>query len=760
MFLYRFLFIFLGIITFCNSSFSITNATLDSLKLELENSKSDTFTLNVLNQLALKNNELQNTENAFLYVDRALILANEINHREKLQNTHYIAGIIYYRNYIYNKSLSHLFISLRIAEELELPEKEARSLFLIGNNYKDIGKYEKALYFYNKTLNVDKKLNAEYEIAATYNNIGLVYWKQSSFEEALEYFQKSMEIKEKINDKNGLAGAYTNLGIIYYSLNNNQKALETWEKSLALWEELKDKKGAVEVLNNIGALYSEMGEFEKAIIYLKKSLKLKKEIGEKSGIAMTSGNIGEVYLQLKKYNVALSYLIEAHKLVNEIGDNDGIISANFSLSNYYYEINNTDSALYFCNLALELANKTDNLKYKKDAYELLSAIYENNKDYKSSLEYYKEFFAYADSIYNKNNSDKLADLQAKYESEKKEKEIEILNQNQVLNQAELKRRELFNYIFIISLIFIIIISLIIYNRYRLKKKSNDDLTYRNLIIEQQKEELISQKELLSHVNDELSYKNSLITDSIKYAKKIQEAILPSTDCMISNFKENFIVYLPKDIVSGDFYWYANKKSKSFFAVVDCTGHGVPGAFMSMIGNTLLNDIINENEAFTPAEILETLNDRVIDSLNKYSTNDTLQSDGMDLTLFSFDKQSKQIQLSSVNQFAFIVKDGEIQTIEGDITPIGGGVGHKRNSSFKNHSLDSSGLHLYISTDGYYDQFGGSENKKFMISKYRNLILENYLKPMDEQKSIFEEKIKNWKGKNKQTDDILIAGFKF
>ena len=492
---------------------------------------------------------------------------------------------------------------------------------------------------------------------------------------------------------------------------------------------------------------------------LKKALEVKEELGDKTGIAMTSGNIGEVYLNLKQYEQAHIYLLKSYKISKELGDNEGVIQSTFSISNYYNKKGNADSAIYYCELALSRANETGNLKFKKDAYELLSAIYENDKKFEKALINYKQYYAFADSIFNKNNSDKLAELQAKYESDKKEKEIELLNKTQIINEAELKKRMVLNYAFIVSIIFIVVIFLILFNRYRIKKKANDSLTYQNLIIEKHKEELISQKALLSKVNDELRHKNSLITDSLNYAKKIQDAILPSKESVQCIFPNFFILYRPKDIVSGDFYWYAFKNNTAYFAVVDCTGHGVPGAFMSMIGNTLLNDIINENTFSTPAQILEILNTRVIKALSQYSSTPTYQNDGMDISLFSYNKKINEIQLACVNQMAYIIEDEKITVIDGDVYSIGGGIGNHPNAVFTNHLIHlTKKTCLYISTDGYYDQFGGAENKKFMVSKFKELILQNHSKPMTEQEKIFAQTIQAWKGNKKQTDDILLAGF--
>lgn len=261
-----------------------------------------------------------------------------------------------------------------------------------------------------------------------------------------------------------------------------------------------------------------------------------------------------------------------------------------------------------------------------------------------------------------------------------------------------------------------------------------------------------------------------ITDSIAYAKKIQEAMLPSEKLLKSHFPDSFIFFRPKDIVSGDFYWFAQPETDEwgkvnrqvFLAAADCTGHGVPGAFMSMIGNTLLNEIVNNKKVFSPAQILSDLNIGVIDALNQKDVdNEESQSDGMDITICKIDKQKGIIELSCANHVVIVINDEGSQIIEGDIYSIGGLFSVIRKPKYTNHTIKiTKNTSLYMFSDGYQDQFGGIKNQKFMLNRLQELLFEIRNEPMSLQLKKIEDSFDKWKGDQRQIDDILVMGVRF
>ena len=260
-----------------------------------------------------------------------------------------------------------------------------------------------------------------------------------------------------------------------------------------------------------------------------------------------------------------------------------------------------------------------------------------------------------------------------------------------------------------------------------------------------------------------------ITDSIAYAKKIQEVMLPSEKLLKSHFPDSFIFYRPKDIVSGDFYWFAQPETDEwgkpneqvFLAAADCTGHGVPGAFMSMIGNTLLNEIVNNKKVFDPSQILIELNNGVIEALNqKDIENEESQSDGMDITVCKIDKLKGIVELSCANHVVIVINDEETRMIEGDIFSIGGLFSVIRKPKYTTHKIQiKKNTAIYMFSDGFQDQFGGDKNQKFMLNRLQELLFDIRKEPMSLQLQKIEDTFEKWKGDQRQIDDILVMGLK-
>ena len=292
------------------------------------------------------------------------------------------------------------------------------------------------------------------------------------------------------------------------------------------------------------------------------------------------------------------------------------------------------------------------------------------------------------------------------------------------------------------------------------KQRTIDLFGKHLDLKKASRRIEFQNDLIEKKNRQLEEKNKEINDSLAYAKLIQEAILPSQKIIANKFPDSFILFRPKEVVSGDFYWYTEIDNLQFFAVADCTGHGVPGALMSMIGNSLLNKIVNDHKNFTPSRILQLLNKEVVFTLNQSFDLDTSQNDGMDITLCQIDKTSKELTIASATQNCYVVNDGKLKTIKGDIFSIGGLFAHHPDLSFTDYKFKlTKETILYMFSDGYQDQFGGPKDKKFMGKKLKHLLLNNSYLPMREQKDILNKEFDAWKGKNKQIDDVLVIGLK-
>jgi serine phosphatase RsbU (regulator of sigma subunit) len=586
--------------------------------------------------------------------------------------------------------------------------------------------------------------------------IGNIYGAQGNNKLSLEYQFKSLKIREELNDKDGISGCYNNIGVIYMELLEYDKALEYQQKSLKLKQEIGDKKGTSSNLGNIGSIYYQYGNYPLAMEYQQKAYEIRKELNNKKGIAMSLIDIGNIYEKEGKYAESVQSLLGAVKTAKEVG----------------YKV------------AL------------KSAYLGLSSVYEKLDSTKNALTYYKLFTAVKDSIFNKENSSKLIEMQARFDSERKEKEIALLtksheiqslqtkhqmyeiarqkmetehrkkeielkskelqgekikneakNKEIAIQEAEVKNQRMMRNSIGGGLLFVCVLAILLIVGLRQKHKANKSLEIKN-------NEIAEAYQIIETNRNQIAEKNKNITDSINYAKRIQQAILPSKEEMDKSFKNYFILYKPKDIVSGDFYFHAKRDDKVVVAVADCTGHGVPGAFMSMIGNDLLNHIIIENGITRPAEILNQLNKGVKKALKQESLASETR-DGMDIAICLIDAKAKHVEFAGAVRSLYYSSNG-IQKIAGDATSIGGFT--KEDYQFTNHELNLAvGDSLYIFTDGYVDQFGGEKGKKFMTKNLRNLLSEICSRDMDEQSRLLDKTLVAWKGDNEQVDDILVMG---
>jgi len=649
-----------------------------------------------------------------------------------------------------------------------------------------------ALELSNKTNNTKGKING-------YNTIGNSYYLEGDYNSSLDYYLKALKIVEEVGDKKGIANSLMGIGNIYSAQGNNKLSLEYQLKSLKIREELNDKDGIAACYNNIGIIYMDMQEYEKALDYQLKSLKLKQETSDKKGISSNLGNIGAIYFQQGNYPLALEYQQKAYEIRKELNNKKGIAMSFIDIGNIYEKQGKYDEAVQSQLNAVKTAKEVGYKVALKSAYLGLSSVYEKLNDPKDALEYYKLYTAVKDSIFNTENSSKLIEMQTKFDTDRKEKEIALLtkgkeiqdlqakqqqleltkekleavqrkkeiqmkeielqgekleneakNKEIKIQEAEVDKERMMRNSVTGGLLFVCALAFLLVMGIRQKQKANKNL-------EQKNNELAEAYKIIEINRDQIAEKNKNITDSINYAQRIQQAILPSKEEINKSFKEYFIFYKPKDIVSGDFYFYAQRNEKAIIAVADCTGHGVPGAFMSMIGNDLLNHIIIEKGITRPSEILNHLNKGVKKALKQESVKSET-SDGMDIALCTIDLKNNKLEYSGALRPLFYAS-GDLIEIPGDKTSIGGVT--IEDYQFTNHELTlKKGDSVYIFTDGYVDQFGGEKGKKFMSKNFKNLLAGIHKKNMNEQHQILDDTLSEWAKEKEQIDDILVMGIKW
>jgi len=655
-------------------------------------------------------------------------------------------------------------------------------------------------------IKINREINFKKGIADTYNNIGTVYMYQGDYEDATDYYLKSLKIDEEIRDKKGIAMANTNLGIIHSYQKNFDNSIKYFLKSLEINKEIGNKNGIASSYNNVGIGYNSLGEFNKAnpsirdslyniaIEYYFKALEINKETEHRSWISNNYSNIGVVYQDMGNNNLALESFLKSLKIEKEIGDKNGIASsygsiaslnlilADSSYLNPQQKQNYLNEAIKYGTKALELARKINVLPIENKAANTLMEAYKKLRNYKKSNEYAEIYISTNDSMFNNEKTNALTELEVRYKAEKNKLQIEKMEKQELLDkktieaqQAQNRKQLVIIFSAITGFIVVLVFMLIILRMFSLKRRANIKLAQQNEEINQQKEEITAQRDEISAQRDLAAKQRDLIseqkeelTDSIHYAYRIQSAVIPSDDYISELLSDYFILYKPRDIVSGDFYWIGKQNNKIIVLAADCTGHGVPGAFMSMLGVAFLNEIVNKENITSPAKILNRLRENIIKALKQKGQEGEAQ-DGMDVAAITIDTKTNKLEYSGANNPLYIItdrtltKDENISGLDGlheikaNKQPV---AIHIKMNPFTNHEIDlQKGDTIYMFSDGYADQFGGPYGKKFKYKPFKRLLLENINKPMNEQKEVLENRFDEWKGDLDQIDDVVIVGIK-
>lgn len=625
---------------------------------------------------------------------------------------------------------------LSIAEELSVEIKESKYLSEIngmkGTVYLDKGKLDTATIFLDIAIKQAAETHDTASLSNIHNSYGIVYTRQNNFEKAIEHYLESLRLKEAINDEKGTAFSSNNLGIMFMRNKQFEKAKYYLKNALPFLEKIEHNFGVGIVNNNLGLIAKHQDSLQLAIKHFQISEDYFNKINNRKSISMVYNNLGQIYNRQGKYETAEGYFIKALKIKKEINDIQGINIAMVNLANVFIGKNDFKTARLYADSAKSLAIQSGDKNHIIDVYYLLANIDTSLQNYKEASYNYAKVLELKDSLFNEENDTRVQEANAKYEAEKKEKEISI--QKSIIEKQEI-RHEKEVFVKRITFLIITLLMLLIYavfRAYRNKKKAEE----------------------------EIRQKNQNITDSINYAERIQKAILPG-QTKISRYFDSFIFFKPRDIVSGDFYWFLEHNENVYLALADCTGHGVPGAFMSMIGNTLLNEIILSKNITEPAAILDELNLNV-HQLLQTNEDSSKQSDGMDISLLKCNKTNNQISIAIAQQQAVLINaKNDAEIIKGSRFSIGEPRSIKKNLKFKQQIITPiKGDMLYLYSDGFPDQVGGKDK-----SRYSNAKMVDYFKKTasintEEQLQKTEKEFNNWKESYKQLDDILVIGIKF
>ncbi len=639
------------------------------------------------------------TAEAKIYLDSALSMRRKLEDTLGVAKTLNNLGLLYFNNGHYEKAILYNKESVELRNLTSDKKGVVNTLMSLGHCYRSLGEFQNAYGYFMQGLKTAESLSDDDLIATSNINIAILFSDQKKYAEALKYQLAALEIKQRSGTKKSIASAMSNVGTTYMNMENYSQALHYLIQSLQLREEINDLKGIGTTCNNIAELFLNMGDPKKALEYCERSLNIRKEMGDRAGIAAALSNMADIYEGLGRIQDAINTLEESTSILEELGSKTVLVSN----------------------------------------YQALASLYSQQGNYKKAFDFQVKYSDMNDSLFQENTFKQMAELQTKYESAKKEKENELLKAS---NDLKDQRHQNTKYLLLAIGIATLIISYILFSRYKLKQRATKKL---------------------ETAYQEIELKNKDIMDSIIYAKRIQDAVLPSDEQVKKAMPDAFVVFQPKDIVSGDFYWIEKQGDTSIFAAVDCTGHGVPGAFLSMVGSSLLNQTVFERGNTTPADILRDLNEALQETLLKGHEGHEVR-DGMDVAICTYDETKKELQFAAAFNPLYVARktsEGKFKLEEIKADKISIGISEEmKGQSFKNNVLSlNKGDCVYIFTDGFADQFGGNDGKKFKYNRFKELILNIAHRDMDTQKREIENAFSYWKGEYDQVDDVLVIGMK-
>jgi serine phosphatase RsbU (regulator of sigma subunit)/TPR repeat protein len=580
-----------------------------------------------------------------------------------------------------------------ISEEIDYEYGKGESYGWIGYLLSVLGDIPNALKYEFKSLKLRKKNGDLVGVATSYNNIGLIYLNQKDYNNSISYINKAVSSFIILKDKVNLASSLINLGSTYIATKDYESAIIKFSSAIKILKTSESTVGLIYAINNLGVMYDKLGEPDKAINYYKEALSLSRESKDYIGIATSLTNLGIVEFSLGNYKKSKEYAIESFNISKKIGIPSKIMKSS----------------------------------------KLLGNIYEIEGDLKNVLSMERLSLKMRDSIRSVEIKNSTVKQQAKYKYETKKAIDDSRHEKSLLlKQKEKDNQKKLTISVGITLVIVVIFLLFVFNRLKLTR---------------------TQKTIIETTHKELADKSLEITNSIIYAKRIQNALLPTDNLVNNTLKNSFIYYKPKDIVAGDFYWLEKTKNGVLIAAADCTGHGVPGAMVSVVCNNALNRSVREYGLTETGLILDKTKEIVV---QEFGDSDENVSDGMDIALCHL--EGNKLQYSGANNPLWIIRDGKIIETKANKQPIGK---YYTDNPFQTHTFELvKGDTVYIFSDGYIDQFGGDKGKKLKSKGFKELLLSIQDIDISKQGEILSDKFNDWKGDLEQLDDICVIGFKY
>ena len=653
------------------------------------------------------------------------------------------------------------------ARSLDRPDLEAQAYAEVGGAFFDLDELGRARYWLTQTLERQQALKDVSLHSETYNVLGIIGAIEGDYLASMRDFRASLALRRELQDTLQIARSLNNLAIVYSELAMTEEALAANLESLSIKEHLADTSGMASSLNNIGALYFKQGDFQAARQYHERSLALNQQMGDAEGVGLSMCNVGDSYVRLGNLEEGVKYLRQGLAQGEALGDSDIQAYAQMLMARVFLAWDQPTEARRYAERSLALARQMGNREAIRDAAEVLYQSQQALGQWQPAFSMHQLFINVRDSLSN-------ADLQKAALRQEFSQRLALDSLSRVeerrlqgvrLEEAAKRRRQQ-SLFWGIGLLVSLIFGVVLWNRLRLMRQQRNT-------IREQSEELNVMLESLHVAHESLSSKNQSLVSSLRYAQRIQEAILPSETTLRAALPHHAVLYKPRDIVAGDFYWLRQVQGYTLLAVADCTGHGVPGALVSVVCHHSLSQALEMVGPADPGKLLDKARELVI---AEFSASHGTLSDGMDIAIVVM--KGHDLAFAGAYNPLWLWREGDhvaewqealpkarVRTLEnytlvevrGDKQPIGK---FPTTVPFTTYYLTlRPGDTVYLFSDGFVDQFGGPNNRKFMASQLKALLTEVQSLTLDDQITRLDTAFAQWQGHHDQVDDVCIIGFR-
>ncbi len=629
------------------------------------------------------------------------------------------------------------------------PEKRAGLLIDIAKSiYYSIP--DSSIGYCEEAEELSKKHNLEVQLAYSLHCECRYLLLKGDLKTTIEKLNKAISLFEKNKEQKGLAKVYSLKSIALGRLDKRDEELEYLLKAKQIYIQSADKDGLSYVLPNLANTYKDIHQYQNALDALEEYKKL--GLAKNGKDFFVEINYGSIYFSQHKIDDAIFHFKLAIDIAHQYKMLDSEITGLTNLAECYQEQKNSTLSKSYYYQALDLAKQNHLMVEEADALKGMINMYESEQDFKNAYASLKQYKKIQDSIFTIEKIKSINDIEHKLELTEKEKIIAEQSLSLEKEKVELADSKNHALMLVAGLIIIGIAFLFLFYHNNKTKRLFS-------LIKKQKIEVELQKEIIE-------IKNKDVMDSIHYAKYIQGSMLPSAKTMNKLFSENFVLYKPKDVVAGDFYWTEVINNRPVLAVCDCTGHGVPGAMVSIVACNALNRAVKEFKLSNPALIFDKVNELMQETFSK---SDYEVNDGMDGVICVFDYNEMKLHIATANNPVWIVSQPAIKTdlweepwklsqVSADKQPIGKFREETLPFNLKTISIEKGEM-IYLFSDGYADQFGGPKGKKFKYKQLQEVLTTVAKLPLVEQQAVLNKTIEDWRGNLDQIDDILVVGIR-